>query len=72
MSKNLFETHWAATKQALCEGLNGNRKKVMDVVLDNTKRELNKMSGILFESATPGSTSAGNIATLNKVIFYHD
>ena len=68
MSNNLFETHWAATKQALCEGLTGNRKKVMDVVLDNTKRELSRMSGILFESSTPGSTSAGNIATLNKVI----
>jgi hypothetical protein len=68
MSKNLYETHWAATKQALCEGLTGQRKKTMDQVLDNTRRELNKMSGILFESSTPGSTSAGNIATLNKVI----
>jgi len=68
MSKNLYETHWAATKQALCEGLTGQRKKTMDQVLDNTKRELNKMSGILFESSTPGGTSAGNIATLNKVI----
>ena len=68
MSKNLYETHWAATKQALCEGLTGQRKKTMDQVLDNTRRELNKMSGILFESNTPGGTSAGNIATLNKVI----
>ena len=68
MSKNLYETHWAATKQALCEGLTGQRKKTMDQVLDNTKRELNKMSGVLFESSTPGGTSAGNIATLNKVI----
>jgi len=68
MSKNLYETHWAATKQALCEGLTGQRKKTMDQVLDNTRRELNKMSGILFESSTPGGTSAGNIATLNKVI----
>jgi len=68
MSKNLYETHWAATKQALCEGLTGQRKKTMDQVLDNTRRELNKMSGVLFESSTPGGTSAGNIATLNKVI----
>ena len=68
MSKNLFETHWTATKTALCEGLSGNRKKVMEVVLENTRKDLQSKSGILFESATPGSTSAGNVATLNKVI----
>ena len=68
MSKNLFETHWSATKTALCEGLTGNRKKVMEVVLENTKKDLSSKSGILFESATNGSTSAGNVATLNKVI----
>lgn len=68
MSKNLFETHWTATKTALCEGLTGNRKKVMEVVLENTKRDIQAKSGILFESATTGSTSSGNIATLNKVI----
>ena len=68
MSKNLFETHWTATKTALCEGLTGNRKKVMEVVLENTRKDLQAKSGILFESATTGSTSAGNVATLNKVI----
>lgn len=68
MSKNLFETHWKETKNALCEGLNGNRKKVMEVVLENTRRDLSKRGAALFESATPGATSAGNIATLNKVI----
>ena len=68
MSKNLFETHWTATKTALCEGLSGNRKKVMEVILENTRKDLQGKSGILFESATPGATSAGNVATLNKVI----
>jgi len=68
MSKNLFETHWSATKTALCEGLTGNRKKVMEVILENTRKDLQSKSGILFENATPGSTSAGNVATLNKVI----
>jgi len=68
MSKNLFETHWSATKTALCEGLSGNRKKVMEVILENTRKDLQGKSGILFESATPGASSAGNIATLNKVI----
>jgi len=68
MTKNLFETHWTATKTALCEGLTGNRKKVMEIVLENTRKDLQAKSGILFESATPGATSAGNVATLNKVI----
>ena len=68
MSKNLFETHWTATKTALCEGLSGNRKKVMEVILENTRKDLQGKSGILFESASPGASSAGNIATLNKVI----
>ena len=40
MSKNLFETHWTATKTALCEGLSGNRKKVMEVILENTRKDL--------------------------------
>ena len=68
MSKNLFETHWTATKTALCEGLQGNRKKVMEVILENTRKDLQSRGSALFEHATPGSTSAGNVATLNKVI----
>jgi hypothetical protein len=69
MSKNLFETHWGATKNALCDGLTGNRKKVMEVVLENTKRHMQASNGgMLTESASAGATSAGNIATLNKVI----
>ena len=68
MKGNLFEANWNLTKQALCEGLDGNRKKVMEVVLENTKRDLASKSGVLFESASPGATSAGNVATLNKVI----
>jgi hypothetical protein len=57
---NLFE-HWSATKEALTDGLTGNRKTVMEAVLENTKRSL-------MESASVGATMAGNIATLNKVI----
>jgi hypothetical protein len=66
MSK-LFESNWKATKEALCEGLSGNRKKVMEVVLENTRRDLQGRVPLL-ETATAGATSAGNIATLNKVI----
>jgi hypothetical protein len=57
---NLFE-QWSATKEALTDGLTGNRKTVMETVLENTKRSL-------MESATTGATMAGNVATLNKVI----
>ena len=57
----LFESKWGETKQALTEGLAGNKKKTMDVVLENTKRYLS-------EQSTAGATSAGNVATLNRVI----
>jgi len=57
----LFESKWGETKKALTEGLAGNKKKTMDVILENTKRYLS-------EQATAGATSAGNVATLNRVI----
>lgn len=60
MADVLFE-NWSATKDALVDGLTGNKKAVMESVLENTKKALT-------ESATVGATSAGNIATLNKVI----
>jgi hypothetical protein len=61
MSTQLLENRWAETKNALLEGLSGNRKSVMSVVLENTRKALR-------ENATTGATSAGNIATLNRVI----
>jgi hypothetical protein len=57
----LLESRWQDTKTALLEGLQGNKKAVMDVTLENTKRYLG-------ETATAGATSAGNVATLNRVI----
>jgi hypothetical protein len=57
----LFESNWSATKDALLEGLSGNRKSSLDVVLENTKRYLS-------EAATAGATGAGSVATLNKVM----
>lgn len=62
MSQFLTESKWAAIKGTLTEGLKGNRKSVMETVLDNQRKVM------LTESATAGATSAGNIATLNKVI----
>jgi hypothetical protein len=57
----LLESRWTDTKSALLEGLEGNRKSVMAVTLENTRKYLS-------ESATAGATSAGNVATLNRVI----
>ena len=62
MSEKLFESqNWSATKDVLLEGLNGNRKAVMEAVLENTKKNI-------MESASAGATQSGNIAVLNKVI----
>ena len=62
MSKVLLESRWGETKEALLEGLKGTRRSTMGVVLENTRK------GLLNENATAGSTGAGNIATLNRVI----
>lgn len=66
MSK-LFESNWKATRTALCDGLTGNRRKVMEQVLENTRKDLLHRAP-LFEAASVGATSSGNVATLNKVI----
>jgi hypothetical protein len=57
----LLESRWQETKGALLEGLTGNKKSVMAATLENTRKYLS-------ESATAGATSAGNVATLNRVI----
>jgi Major capsid protein Gp23 len=67
MRQLISENQWKATKDALLDGLSGNRRTTMDVVLENTRRDL-KSRSMLTENATSGATSAGNVATLNKVI----
>jgi hypothetical protein len=57
----LLNGRWAETKEALLEGLQGTKKSVMGVTLENTRKYLQ-------ESASAGATSAGNVATLNRVI----
>ena len=61
MMSELLESRWVDTKTALLEGLQGNKKSVMAATLENTRKYLS-------ESATAGATSAGNVATLNRVI----
>jgi len=57
----LLTSRWQDTRQALLEGLQGTKKSVMAATLENTRK-------YLVESATAGATSAGNVATLNRVI----
>ena len=61
MTKELLESRWGETKEALLEGLQGSRRTSMSMVLDNTRKYLQ-------ENATMGATQASNIATLNRVI----
>tara|TARA_B100000900_G_scaffold234773_1_gene199316 strand:- start:3 stop:1181 length:1179 start_codon:yes stop_codon:yes gene_type:complete len=61
MSDVLLESRWDDTKEALLEGLEGNRRNSMGVVLENTRKYLK-------EAATAGASAAGNVATLNRVI----
>ena len=61
MTQVLLEGRWGETREALLEGLQGSRRTTMGVILENTRKNL-------LESATAGATSAGNVATLNRVI----
>ena len=57
----MINENWTETKTALMEGLEGNKAKSMETVLENTKT-------YLAEAASTGATGAGNVAALNKVI----
>jgi hypothetical protein len=61
MTTQLLEGRWNETKDALLEGLQGSKRTTMAIILENTKKHL-------VENATGGATSAGNVATLNRVI----
>ena len=61
MTQQLLESRWGETKEALLEGLQGSRRTTMATVLENTRKQLT-------ESALATTTSAGNVATLNRVI----
>lgn len=61
MTTALLESRWGETKDALLEGLQGSKRTTMGVILENTRKQLS-------ESATAGGTSAGSVATLNRVI----
>ena len=51
----LLNERWSETREALLEGLQGNRRASMGVCLENTRK-------YLAEAATSGATSSGNNA----------
>tara|TARA_X000000950_G_scaffold84874_1_gene106782 strand:- start:8333 stop:9505 length:1173 start_codon:yes stop_codon:yes gene_type:complete len=61
MSEKTLTENWSDTKSALMEGLQGQQKDTMGVILENTQK-------YLAEAASAGATGAGNVAALNKVI----
>ena len=61
MTQELLESRWGETKEALLEGLQGNRRTTMGIILENTRKSLT-------ESASAGATASSNISTLNRVI----
>ena len=61
MSDKTLTENWSDTKSALLEGLQGQKKDTMGVILENTQK-------YLAETASAGATGAGNVAALNKVI----
>ena len=61
MTDKVITDKWADTKKALTEGLEGQKKRSMETVLENTKT-------YLAEAAGQGATGAGNVAALNKVV----
>jgi len=80
MQNKLFEARWKAYKEALLEGddlkFGFDRKTpqptkaaCLGLLLENAKNDmLNNPTMMLFENAAAASTSAGNIATLNRVL----
>lgn len=54
--------YWEAAKTRLLEGLAGSKRRNMGVLLENSRKQMLK------EAASAGATSAGNIASLNKVM----
>jgi len=61
MTQELLESRWGETKEALLEGLQGTRRNTMGIILENTRKGL-------MEAVTAGSTTSGQISTLNRVI----
>lgn len=62
---NLFED-WDATKGALTDRLNGNKKAVMEIILENTKRSL--MKAVMANTKEEKEKRAKCAAKIDKAI----
>jgi len=62
------QSKWDRIKDALKEGLSVKNAKVMDTVLESTRKDFVSRQRLLMENASGSAVSTGNIATLNKVI----
>lgn len=59
---------WLKIKDHLKEGLTPKRARHLDIILENTRKDFIARQKMLMENASAGAVSAGNIASLNKVI----
>jgi hypothetical protein len=59
---------WQRMKDALMEGLSPKQGKILDKILENTRRDFVARQRILMENASAAAVTSGNIAVLNKVI----
>lgn len=59
------DNSWNELTESLCDGLDERKAKITKKVLDNTRPML---QSTLFETASAGSVSAGNIGMLPKII----
>ncbi len=59
---------WQRMKEALMEGLTPKQGKILDKILENTRRDFVVRQRILMENASGAAVTSGNIAVLNKVI----
>jgi hypothetical protein len=59
---------WQRMKDTLMEGLSPKQAKILDKILENTRRDFVARQRILMENASAAAVTSGNIAVLNKVI----
>lgn len=68
MSK-LFESNWDSFRDELLGDLSGHRREVTQIALENALKSTSaNMGSMLNEAAQAGSTAAGSIASINKII----
>lgn len=63
------DTKWMKVKELMVRDLSPAKAKTMNCILENVRKESDRFRQVsLMENASPGATSTGNIAILNKTI----